>query len=63
VVITPNDAAAFHNLGSLYARMNRYDNAIKAFEQSLRLRPNSSATQAELLQIQRQKHAGDEREF
>jgi tetratricopeptide (TPR) repeat protein len=44
----PTDASTYHNLGSLYMRLRRPDDAITAYEQALKLRPDSPATRAHL---------------
>jgi tetratricopeptide (TPR) repeat protein len=44
VHLVPQDAAALHNLGTVRLRVHRYAEAIEAFRQSLRYRPNSAAT-------------------
>jgi uncharacterized protein HemY len=40
----PHDAAAHHNLGTLYLRTARYRAATDAYRQSLRHRPESAVT-------------------
>jgi tetratricopeptide (TPR) repeat protein len=46
--IKPLDAAAHHNLGTIYLRNNEFDKAVGAFRESLRLRPSSRATTEQL---------------
>lgn len=50
----PNDAAAHHNLGLVYVRLCRINDAIAAFERSLQVRPNWEATIQELLRVSQQ---------
>jgi cytochrome c-type biogenesis protein CcmH/NrfG len=40
----PTDAEAWHNLGTLFMRSARHDEAVVAYRQSLRYRPNYAAT-------------------
>jgi tetratricopeptide (TPR) repeat protein len=44
----PKDAAAHHNLGTVYQRQARHEAAVAAYEQSLRLRPDSPGTYFQL---------------
>jgi predicted Zn-dependent protease len=44
----PRDAAAHHNLGTVYRQTGRAGRAVEAYRESLRLRPGSAATHAEL---------------
>lgn len=44
----PDDAAAWHNLGTVYFRQHRYPQAVEAFEKSLRIRPDSPVTHEQL---------------
>ncbi len=41
---TPDDAAAHYNLGTLLMRVQRFDEAVQLYHQSLRYRPNYAAT-------------------
>ena len=41
---TPENAAGYHNLGANYARMGRPGEAVDAYRESLRLRPNYPPT-------------------
>ncbi len=45
--VEPGNAAAHHNLGALLARVERYDEAARAFETSLRIRPEAEHTRQE----------------
>jgi protein O-GlcNAc transferase len=40
----PEDASAYYNLGTLFLRSRRYDEAARAYRQSLRFRTNHPAT-------------------
>jgi tetratricopeptide (TPR) repeat protein len=40
----PRDASAFHNLGTIYCQLGRFDAAMEAYRQSLNLRPISEVT-------------------
>lgn len=51
---SPQDAATHHNLGSVYLATGCSREAVKAFERSLELRPNSPATQMLLKEALRQ---------
>src|SRR5262249_55920189 len=42
--LDPRDAAAHHNLGTLFLRTRRYGDAVRAYEESLRHRPDAPAT-------------------
>jgi tetratricopeptide (TPR) repeat protein len=44
----PADPAAFHNLGTVYCRQGRFDEAVAAFNKSLALRPRSELTRRQL---------------
>ena len=44
----PDDAAAHYNLGTLLLRTQRYDEAVLAYRQALRCRPNHPATHLNL---------------
>jgi tetratricopeptide (TPR) repeat protein len=44
----PNDAAAHHNLGTVYSQLGQYAAAVDAYRESLRLRPDSPLTQQQL---------------
>ena len=44
----PEDASAFHNLGTLMMRGQRYDEAVTAYDRSVSLRPNHAATHLNL---------------
>jgi GT2 family glycosyltransferase/tetratricopeptide (TPR) repeat protein len=44
----PQDAAACHNLGTVYCRLARYDDAVTAYRKSLELRPRSEPTRKQL---------------
>lgn len=46
--LVPSDGAAWHNLGAVYAQHLRLDDAAKAFETSLSVRPSSRITQLQL---------------
>ena len=45
---TPDNPAVFHNLGTVNLRLEEFNAAAQAFEQSLRLRPDSPQTLREL---------------
>jgi tetratricopeptide (TPR) repeat protein len=36
----PGDACAYHNLGTLKSKAERFDEAVSAYERSIALRPN-----------------------
>ena len=40
----PQNAAAYHNLGSILFKLGRYDESVAAYRDSIRLRPQSAAT-------------------
>jgi Flp pilus assembly protein TadD len=40
----PDDASAYHNLGTLLMRSGRHEEAMQVYRQSLRYRPNYAAT-------------------
>ncbi len=40
----PQDAAAFHNLGTTHLQLKQFSKAIKAYEQSVKIRPGSAET-------------------
>jgi tetratricopeptide (TPR) repeat protein len=42
--LDPQDASAYHNLGTLLLRTARYDEAVQAYRQSVRFRLNHPAT-------------------
>ncbi len=44
----PYDGAAYHNLGTLYVRMQCLNKAVEAYRQSLAVRPNHHPTQEQL---------------
>jgi protein O-GlcNAc transferase len=44
----PRDPAAYHNLGTVYLRLGRREEAVAAYQESLRLRPNSPGTHFQL---------------
>lgn len=46
--VVPQDAAAHHNLGTIYLHLGRYEDAACAFSESIRHRPNSSNTYIQL---------------
>jgi tetratricopeptide (TPR) repeat protein len=45
---SPDDGAVHHNLGTVYLRMNSWENAANAYRDSLRVRPNSVDTHEQL---------------
>jgi glycosyltransferase involved in cell wall biosynthesis/cytochrome c-type biogenesis protein CcmH/NrfG len=47
-----SDGAAYHNLGCVYARLGRIDDAESCFKRSLQLRPHSTITQQMLRQVE-----------
>ncbi len=49
----PDDGAVWHNLGTVNARLGDYAAAAAAYQESLRLRPESEQTRRELAQVQR----------
>ena len=49
----PSDGAVQHNLGTINARLGYYEAAVAAYEESLRLRPESEHTQRELAEVLR----------
>jgi GT2 family glycosyltransferase/cytochrome c-type biogenesis protein CcmH/NrfG len=40
----PEDAAAYHNLGTVYMNLGRHQDAVTAYQASVRFRPNSAPT-------------------
>lgn len=48
---TPDDAAVLHNLGVVQAQSGKNSQALESLRESLRLRPDSQPTQAQLRQI------------
>ncbi len=44
IACEPTDASAHHNLGTLFLRVGRFDEAARSFRQSLRYRSNNVAT-------------------
>jgi len=45
---TPDDPAAYHNLGAVYLQAEQYEKAVEAFQESIRLRPDFAETHASL---------------
>ena len=50
----PDDAAAYHNLGTTYTRLEQFSMAVDAYRNSIRLRPNSSKCHFQLAQALQQ---------
>jgi tetratricopeptide (TPR) repeat protein len=46
--LAPQDASAFHNLGTIRQRLKQPENAARAFRESLKLRPNYPLTHLQL---------------
>ncbi len=53
VDLAPDDAAAWHNLGTVLQRGGRHEDAARAFERSLKLRPGYEPTLAHLGSVRR----------
>ena len=53
----PEDAAAYHNLGIIYSRMGKLDQAVEQLKMSLKLRPNFPATHKVLAAVRLQQGA------
>lgn len=49
--LVPDNASAWHNLGITHERLHEWNEAIAAFEQSLRFRPNHPDTQRHLARL------------
>ena len=45
---SPEDGAAFHNLGAISAQRGDFEQAVELFRQSLAVRPDSPSTLAQL---------------
>jgi tetratricopeptide (TPR) repeat protein len=45
---SPGDASAWHNLGTIYCQLARYDEAAAAYRKSLAIRPNAEPTLQQL---------------
>jgi O-antigen biosynthesis protein len=51
IVLAPTDGSAWHNLGLFYALQGRNAEAVKALEESMRVRPDSAETASALAEV------------